>query len=337
MGSNGVTIKDVAKAAGVSVTTVAQALNNNRPVNEDTRQRVLAVVESLGYIPSYSASHMKRKNSGIIGCFTVDISEDFTSRILKGAEREVTASGLSMLIASVVEFGYDYDKARRFFYSYNVDGLIICHHLSVDPGFIKALANPGFPVVFVNIDYPNKHSIIPDNKLAGSLAADHLVSLGAKNLAFIGGPSNRLSVTQRLEGFSEKLKDLKINFDKNLIVYGDYSFKDGMANAEVLYRINPNIDGLFCANDYIAAGALRFFEKQGKNIPQDLKIVGCDNREFSSFWDIPITTIQLPLEEMGAHAIKDLRSMLQVQAVGPSQYLKPTLIKRESSINTDTE
>lgn len=322
-----VTIKDVAAKANVSITTVAHALNGKRPVNEETQKRVLKVVEELEYVPSYYASHLKKKCSNIIGCFAVDITQDFTSKILRGVERGLSGSGFSLMIASGVEFGGDYERACRFFRKYDVDGLIVCHHLSMEDGSLDAFTRFGKPAVFINVEYPGQTYIIPDNQEAGLLAAVHLQEKGSRHLGFLGGPKDRLSVKRRLEGFRQGCK-----LDSASILYGDYSYKSGYSMAQELHTSHPEVDGIFAANDYIAAGAIRYFEDQGMNIPKDVKIIGCDDREFSSFWNISITTIELPLESMGAEGIKELRERIEhPEAACTCKKLKPRLLQREST------
>lgn len=339
MKKNNATITDVARAAGVSVSTVTHALNGKRPVSKENKEKILRVIEEVGYIPSYSASHLRRGRSGIIGFFAVDITEDFSSKILKGVERGLTNAGISMMIASGEEFGSDYVKVRKFFQTYGVDGLIVCHHLSVDTSTLAEFSKTGLPVVFINNLVPKEVSVLPDNHYAGRIAAEHLLKRGAKHFAFLGGPKDRLSTKYRYEGFRQAIVESGGELVSGCVMYDDYTYQAGYTMAERLFSLHPNVDGIFCANDYIAAGAMTYAESIGKLCPRDVKIVGCDNRDFSLFWKTPITTIELPLEEMGITAARLLREKLEGNGDENAEnmekvLLKPGLIPRKSSLTS---
>lgn len=326
-----VTINDVAKAAGVSVSTVTHALNGKRPVSKENKEKILKVIEEVGYIPSYSASHLRKGRSGIVGFFAVDITEDFSSKILKGTEKGLSEAGFSMLIASGEEFGSDYVKARKYFQRYGVEGLIVCHHLSVDASVLSEFSKTGLPVVFINNHVPKEVSVLPDNHYAGQIAAQYLVKQGVTHPAFLGGPKDRLSTKYRYEGFKQAIVELGYKLPPACVLYGDYTYQAGYTLAEKLFSLHPDIDGIFCANDYLAAGAMTYAESIGKLCPQDLRLVGCDNRDFSLFWRTPITTIELPLEEMGITAMRLLKEKLEGKNDLPDiALLKPGLITRKS-------
>ena len=340
MKDGNVTINDVAKAAGVSVSTVTHALNGKRPVSKENKEKILRVIEELGYIPSYSASHLRKGRSGIVGFFAVDITEDFSSKILKGAERGLSEDNLSMIIASGEEFGSDYVKARKYFQRYGVEGMIVCHHLSVDAtsdaSSLAEFSKTGLPVVFINNHVPKETSVLPDNHYAGRIAAEHLLKQGAMHLAFLGGPKSRLSTKYRYEGYKQAIVEQNGKLPTGCVLYGDYTYQSGYTLAEKLFSLHPDVDGIFCANDYIAAGAMTYAQSIGKLCPRDVKIVGCDNRDFSLFWSTPITTIELPLEEMGSTAMRLLKEMLEDEVESPeSVLLKPGLITRKSSLTCD--
>lgn len=336
MKKSNATITDVARAAGVSVSTVTHALNGKRPVSKENKEKILKVIDEIGYIPSYSASHLRKGRSGIVGFFAVDITQDFSSKILKGAERGLSEADISMLIASGEGFGSDYVKARKFFQRYGVEGLIVCHHLSVDASALAEFSKMGLPVVFINNHVPKEVSVLPDNHYAGRIAAEHLLKQGATHLAFLGGPKDRLSTKYRYEGFKQAIVERGGKLSSGCVMYADYTYQAGYTMAERLFSLHPDVDGIFCANDYIAAGAMTCAESIGKLCPQDVKIVGCDNRDFSLFWRTPITTIELPLEEMGITATRLLKDKLEgVESENmETVMLKPGLIARKSSLTS---
>ncbi|MFA6846016.1 MAG: LacI family DNA-binding transcriptional regulator, partial [Sphaerochaetaceae bacterium] len=293
------TIIDVAKEAEVSPATVTHALNGKRPVSEETRQRILAAIAKLGYVANHSASHLRSGQSKIIGCYVVDITENFANQIVKGIEKGLVGSGYSLLFASGVELGGDLEKVLRFFQGYAVDGLLICHHLTFDRKAVKLLSDSTIPIVSINKEIEGVYSIIPDNYSGGMQAADHLVSAGMTHAAMLAGPSDRDSSIQRILGFRNRLETLGVHLLSQLCLNGTYDFQHGYQGAKTLLEVDKRIDGIFCANDFIAAGAITSLVSLGVQVPQDVRILGFDNRDFSGFWSIPISTFDQPLQEMG--------------------------------------
>ena len=332
-----VTILDVAKRAGVSPSTVTHSLNGKRPVGPGTRERVLRAISDLGYIPSWSAQRLKGGNSGIIGCLAVDITETFVNQIVRGVEKGLVGSNLSLLFASGVEFGNDFDKAYAFLKSHRIDGLLICHHLPVGSRNHLIETMDQVPMVSINMAIDDMISIVPDNILGGLQAAEHLYVSGMRHPAMIGGPEDRLSVIDRLEGFGKRVGELGLDFSNKQVIFGDYSFDHGYEAAAVLMNRFPKIDGLFCANDYIAAGAMTRFTEMGIAVPGQVRVVGFDNRDFSRFWPIPITTFQQPLQDMGLLGMSLLRCAIDSGGslkTETKHILQSRLVPRASTMDT---
>jgi LacI family transcriptional regulator len=331
------TILDVARLAKVSPSTVSHALNGKRPVGTATKERIFSAIDTLGYIPSHSASHLRKGSSGIIGCYAIDITETFSNKIVRGIERGLAGSGLSMLFVSGVEFNNDFSRAYRFLLSHDIEGLLLCNHI---PTIFDTFADTknkasksGVPVITINMKLEGIPSIFPDNYSGGMIAADHLYACGMRHPAMICGPETRLSVRQRLKGFQGRVSDLGLEFAPAHYMYGEYVYEQGYEAAFRLLRINPRIDGIFCANDYIAAGAINRLSGMGYKIPDDIRIIGFDDRDFSRFWHIPISTFEQPLEEMGFLGISALRCAISSPSAPPeSQILQSKLIVRTSTI-----
>jgi LacI family transcriptional regulator len=330
------TILDVAKLARVSPSTVSHALNGKRPVGRAARERILSAIDTLGYTPSHSASHLKKGDSGIIGCYTVDITETFSNKIVKGIERGLAGSGLSMMFVSGVEFGNDFSRAYRFLLSYNIEGLLLCNHIPTIFDAFKATKNSGIPIISINMKLEGLPSVFPDNFSGGMIAAEHLYASGMRRPAMICGPKGRLSVEQRLKGFRGRIVDLGLEFSADHYMFGEYTYEQGYEAVFQLMKIDPRIDGIFCANDYIAAGAINRLTGMGYKIPEDIRITGFDDRDFAGFWHIPITTFEQPLEEMGFLGMSALRCAIFSPVNPPEpQILQSKLIARTSTIGHD--
>lgn len=325
-----VSIKDVARAADVSITTVTHALNGKRPVNAETRDRIMKAIDELGYVPSYSASHLKNGRSNLIGCYVADLTEDFTNYMLRGIEQAIKGTGYSLVFGSAVELGTDKATIKRYFSQYGIDGLITINHLSVKSDW--TLEDKVFPIVLMNSNNPHFDCILPDNRLAGALVAQHLYDNGVRNPFFFGGPIDRISVMDRLEGFRERLYSLGIELTEDSIWHGDFTFESGYEMAQRLVDSRIPCDGVMCANDYIAIGAIRRFSELGYSIPKDIKIVGVDDRDIAKYCNIPVTTVNLDLEDLGKFALERILEIIESDDHNPiTYYSNPYLIPRESS------
>jgi LacI family transcriptional regulator len=331
------TILDVAKLAQVSPSTVTHALNGKRPVNSETKNRILAAIDALSYVPSHNASRLRTGKTGVIGCFVIDITVPHANRIVKGIESGLAGSDLSMLFVSGVEFGNDFSKAYQFFLSRNIEGLLLCHYLAVLQHPIKEMFSSPFPIVAINMQVEGITSVMLDNTGGGMQAADHLCAAGMSCPAMICGPAARLSTIQRLDGFQTRLRARGLDVPENRAIYGDYTYEHGSRAALELIRREKNIDGIFCANDDIAAGAISRLTSAGYRVPDDIRVLGCDNRDFSAFWPVPISTFELPFEEMGLLGLNTLcGAMSSAASGGESSVLRPKLIVRASTVRLPT-
>ncbi|GAB6276629.1 MAG: LacI family DNA-binding transcriptional regulator [Rectinema sp.] len=328
-----VTIIDVAKAAGVSPSTVSHVLNGKRPISSATKQRVRDAITALGYEPNPNAQALRSTSSGIIAFYASDITEIFSTLIIQGAERICRANNYYMIFASGVEFNNDISEAMHFLRKRRIDGLIVSFGIrrKIENHLPRAL---DFPVVSINArisdDIP---SVQPDDYSGGRDAARYLLQKGARNFAIIGGPKTRLASEERIHGFVDEMSRQSIPFNKDrMIAYGDFSFDSGKTSMETLLQRNRSIEAVFCANDYMAAGAITEAQKWNISIPQQLRIVGYDNREFDWFWPIPITTFSLPLAEMGEKGASMLLRMIKGEKPEPVHAVIPsTLVIRASS------
>ncbi len=325
-------ITDVAREAGVSPSTVSHVLNGNRPISQKTRERVLEVIERLGYQPNTNARALKSKHSGIIGFFASDITELFVTRIIRGVEKVTGEKGQHLLFASGVEFDYDLHKALQFLQRRNIDGIIVSYEItrkfeSVDLKDIK------LPVITINRDLSDTiPSVLPDNADGGRNAAAHLLSQGMEHPAVIAGPEDRRASVERLEGFLSGLKEAGLKTGIIPVFYSRFDFDSGFAAARDLFASHPKTDAVFCGNDYIAAGVIDYARRHKIDVPEQVRVVGYDDRDFSSFWPTPITTFSQPLELMGETSARLLLDLIAEKRDIPARtFLKSRLIARRSS------
>ena len=327
-----VKITDVAKAAGVSPSTVSHVLSGNRPISKATRERVLSIIKKLGYTPNPNARAMKSSVTGIIGFFAADITELFVTEIIRGVESVIVPNRNHLLLVSGAEFDNDPKQAMEFLLSRRIDGAIISYGISMDesdPGFKKLK----IPMVFINRDVNESiPCIIPDNYLAGRDVARHLSERRVKRVAIIGGPKNRSASDNRIRGFLDAADELGMNVPEENIRHAPFTFDGGKKEMLQLIDEKREFDGLFCANDYIACGAMAAAGIHDLSIPEELKVIGFDDREFAKFWPTPITTMSQPLYEMGRLSAQYLQDLISGGKEIPRlTTLSSTLILRESS------
>jgi len=327
-----VKITDVARVAGVSPSTVSHVLNGKRPISKQTRERVLTVIEELGYLPNPNAQALKSKRSGIIGFIAHDITELFVTKIIRGVEKVVRENDSYLTFTSGVEFNFDIRKAISFLERRRLDGIIISYEITLKEPLVGVL-DQAIPIVTINrLLTDSAYSVLPDNIDGGYCAAEHLLEACSRHPAMIAGPKDRFASEERKIGFTNALLDNGFKPDSALIYHGDFNYPSGEQGIEWLFRQDTAIDGVFCANDYMAAGAIDGALKRGISIPDRLNVVGFDDRDFSSFGPIPISTFRQPLERMGHLSAEILFALINGKP--PAQrksYIKSTLIRRRST------
>ncbi len=325
-------IKDIAKLANVSPATVSYVLSGKRPISKATREKVLRIIEEHGYTPDINAVALKMKKGLNIGLIVSDFSEPFSINIIRGVEKVVREMNYYIVYTSTAEFGYKIEAAVKFLESRKIDGLILIFAISYSKE-IEIDFEIKVPVVSINQPLKNRFpSVLPNNVNGGIKAATHLLERNTKRPAIISGPKVRSASRERVKGFKKVLKQHNIYFDDSYIYYGKFDYRSGYMGFMELLNRHPDIDGIFCANDDMAAGAMNAALKMNIQVPEQIKILGFDNKYFSSIWPIPISTFKQPLEEMGAKGASLLFSLINGESISNEIILlESTLIPREST------
>ena len=325
-------ITDVAKEAGVSASTVSHVLSGNRPISETTKRRVLDAIEALGYHPNPNARALKSKQSGIIGFYAGDITELFVTEIIRGVESVIVPRDEHLLLVSGAEFRGNIEKALEFLASRRVDGLIISYGVSQHKrGSITIPAER--PAITINSHLGTSiPSIEPDNRQGGRDAAKHLFAAGARRIAVIAGPKGRFASARRVEGLLEYDPPTDGIILKERIEHVEFTFDGGYQGMQRLLSVGQEFDALFCANDYIAAGAMTAAQEAGIAVPEELLVLGFDDREFATFWPTPISSFKQPLYRMGQLAARYLSdNIYENKKIPSSTLLASELVGRRSS------
>lgn len=327
-----VTIREVADAAGVSIATVSRVLNNKpHPVGEVTRQRILTLAEEMGYRPNVAARSLRTERSATIGIITDNLDSPHTTTMIRGIQDRVKTAGYICVVISAdwnpeAELEAIHDLAAR-----SIDGIIFAETWHRSANEILALSNK--PFVFVHRQFGSEHpySVRPDEVHGGRVAAAHLAGLGHRRIGYINGPEEFYASAERLQGYCQVLTENGIAYDPALIARGDWQVESGYAAMMQLLEAQPRLTALFAGNDLMAAGAMYAIADQGLRVPQDVAVVGYDNREIARYFRPSMTTVVLPLYEMGLASGQMLLDLMRgVPAPEQEVKIRGRLIIRES-------
>jgi LacI family transcriptional regulator len=328
-----VTIYDVAKAAGVSVSTVSRVLNDKVDVASETQERVLAVIKQLDYTSNLAARSMRSRKKNLIGLVVPDIGSPYSIEVMKGINRAIAESPFDLLVYTTGDVKKSGAASHEQYY------VSLLNNSITDGAIVVASAascfNSDAPIVSLDPhgdpleDDPNNPFVQGTNYQGAVEAMEYLLSLGHKRIGFITGRPEIGSGQRRLTGYKHALKNAGIKFDKDLVVEGDFTTEGGYQCGLTLLGLDDPPTAIFAANDQTAIGVFQVAEELGIHIPDDCSIVGFDN--ISEAKHLGLTTIDQFLEEMGYIAVQMLIKLIDDQPLDESVYKMPTkLVERTS-------
>jgi DNA-binding LacI/PurR family transcriptional regulator len=335
-----ITIKDVARVAGVSTQTISRVLNNRSDVSKATRSRVQQVIASMGYSPNVFARNLSRGRSNTLGVIGYGLVYYGSSSVLTGIESKANELGFSLTLSLIDRV--EPSRVEHILYdllSRRVEGIIWAV-----PGDINALdwlaekfSQVQTPLVYINKGTNGSDQVTAlDNRLGGKLATEHLRQQGYQRIGIITGPSSWWEAQERLNGWREVVSAAGCSDIDSLIVEGDWNAPSGDVGLHALLDRNPDMDAVFSSNDQMALGALQAARRLGVCIPEDLGIVGFDDIPEAAYFYPPLTTVRQDTRKLGAMAVERINDLIQAKHEGdtiePSTlWLEPRLIVRKSS------
>lgn len=332
------TIKDIAREAGVSITTVSLVLNNKESrISQETRERILRIAKENNYNPNSSARALVTKKTNTLGLIIPDISNPFFSGLAKAIETEAQKHNYSIIFCNSDEKGKKDVANLSLLVSKQVDGLIISTSLRNSDldhiqQFNRIVYESSIPVVAIDRQIPlkNYNYVSIDHMEGGFLATRHLLKLGHKRIGCITGPLESTSAQERYNGYMNALSMFGIQTDNNLVFHGDYQLEAGMKGAFTL--IERGVSAIFACNDMMACGAYRQARLMGKTIGKNFSIIGYDNIPICEILEQPLTTIAQPISDVGQNACRLLADLINKpqQSVQNIKFL-PKLIVRNST------
>lgn len=298
-----VTIKDVAKKAGVSPATVSRVVNGQPHVTEAVRMRVLAAIKDLNYHPNRVAQRLRAEKSHLIGVILSDIKNPFYTLLLGGIEQVLSEQGLSVLICNSNTLQSKENDFIIHMLAEDVAGLIIAPVKEQSAVLAEAVKN-GLPVVVVDrrMSKPITDVVLADNQNGARLAIQHFIEVGHKRIAVLNGPQHLTSGRERYAGFLQAMAEAGLAVDDSLVLFGDYQLESGYTQVRELLARAAMPLALFIANNLMTIGALNAIHEMGFAIPGDIAVIGFDDLPWAASLNPPLTTVGQPAFDIGVHA-----------------------------------
>jgi len=329
------TIKDVARELGMSVATVSRALSRPELLRSETRERVMSVVDRLGYRPNLLARGLRRGQTRAILLVVPNLSPFFLE-IFAGAEEVTRQADFALLLGNS---NGDAEKEQACFdqvASGRADGIILLTGLA--PAAYAVGRQPLPPLVTVLERLPNRAvPVIRTDHHAGALEATrHLIDLGHRRIAHIAGSKQAPSTARRVDGYREALQTAGLPAPQELIYPGDFTMPSGSAGMQQLLSLDEPPTAVLCGNDEMAFGAIRALHKVKLTVPDDMSIVGFDDLNMAAFYNPPLTTVHIARHELGRRAALELIEQLEGRDVAHEIVLPTRLVIRESTASPRT-
>ncbi len=326
------TINDIARLASVSKKTVSRVINQSPYVREETRLKINSIIAKTGFAPDPQARGLAFRRSFLIGLIYDNPNAQYIVNIQQGVLDAVRGSGYELVVHPCDRTSVSFlDDVRSFVERQKLFGVVLIPPVSENESLAKLLNEIDCPYVRVAsmpLDSPARMIVTHDREAAAE-AGEHLAKLGHKEIGFISGPSHYRSAHERREGFTDALAAYGVKLSPRMVVEGAYTFESGVTCAETLLARKPRPTAIFASNDEMAAGVYKAAYAQGLRIPDDLSVVGYDDSPLATRVWPPLTTVRLPIREMGRKAAEKLIG----KEPGPndSDEIEVGLVVRESS------
>jgi LacI family transcriptional regulator len=334
-------IKDIAAKANVSTATVSYVLNGTRNVKLKTRERVLRVIEEMNYKPNNAAQSLKRKRTNTIGVIAEDVTVFNVPEIIDGINDCADRMDMHILLTNLrldKRIGRNFERAESYRHfadnavsellSKQVEGII---YIGVHPRDLTGLIDPsGKPIVYTYCYTQNDVSIQYHDEQASYEAMTYLVTKGHRRIGIISGAMDSIPSRLRFNGFYKAVTEHELPFDPQLIKMGNWEAESGYRLAKELFGLEERPTAILAMNDVMAVGVMRAAAEMNIQIPRDLSVIGFDNREFSDYLIPRITTMDLPLHEIGYRAMESLALLIKGEQVERKPMPTCKLIERDS-------
>ena len=330
------TVRDVARRAGVSVSTVSHVLNQTRFVSDELRERVMAAMRELQFEPNAAARMLSLKRSNTIGLIVSDIRNPFFASVARGVEDVAQECGYTVILCNSDETLAKETACLKALQSRQVDGVLLASAGAADE-FVTRLVQAGYPIVLVDRDLPDLGlpAVLLDNEGAAYRAVRHLIDRGHQRIAMLSGRASISTTTERVAGYERALRESGLEPDPRLVVSGESTSEGGAEATDRLLDLDPPPTAIFSGNNLMSIGALHAITRHGLTVPDDIALVGFDDFPYpwSDAFRPHLTTIAQPTYELGRCAAEMLVQLLRGSTDEASRraVLEGNLVIRESS------
>ncbi len=306
-----INIIEIARRAGVSTATVSRALNNNGPVREETRQKILQIARELNYKPNPIARSLSRKQTDTIGVILPELVDEFFMEIIRGIDETAYRANRYVMLSSFHSQRNIVETLLEFMGSGRVDGVILMAP-EMQAELTSLLSRSKKPIVLLNVSKTITDFVCfnIDNYHGAFSITKHLIDHGYQRIGMILGPEGNCDAEERFRGFSDALSKYNLQLENSLIVQGDFSTRSGYYGFGRLMNQERKPDAIFAANDMMAVGCFEAAKSSNTKIPEDVAIVGFDDIYLGRLLSPQLTTVHVPISELGSKAIHYLLRMI---------------------------
>ena len=331
-----VTIREVAEAAGVSVSTVSRVLNDKDDVAPETYQKVQEVTDKLGYTSSLAARGLRSRRMNVIGLILSDVDNAFSIQLMKGVNRAIAELDYDLIVYTGGEHtrGSPADRERRFV---GLFGGIAGGVIVVTPHATSFPTRSPTVVVDPNVETHGCPAVIATNRDGVLAAMEYLISLGHRKIGFISGRPDLQSAVRRLQGYKDGLARAGIPLDAELIQAGDFTRQTGFACAQRLLNLSDPPTAILASNDWSAIGAIKAIHEAGLRVPDDMSVVGFDNVPDAAYTYPGLTTVDQSIDNMGYIATEMLIRLIEGDSLESDLVKVPTRLIVRDSCRTVTD
>ncbi len=330
-----VSIRDVAKRAGVSIATVSRAVNHIPTVDPELAKRVWMAIDEVGYLPNTQARALVSGRSRMLGLIVSEITNPFFPELVQEFENLAVAQGYEVLIGST---NYEPERTElliRRMLQRNVDGVAVMT-FGIEEDLVKKLVEREFPLVFVDAgpDLPNIRVLKVDYGEGIRQGVQHLAALGHRRIAFITGPLRLRSAVARRDAFLRSMAELGLTVPAEHLVEGSHTMEGGIEAMEHLIALSELPTAVMCSNDMTAIGVLHALYRTTHNVPDDISVVGFDDIHLAQFMLPPLTTVEMSCKHLAAAAVEALRAGIErdhPKAAKTEWHIPTRLVVRQSS------
>jgi LacI family transcriptional regulator len=329
-------IRDVARRAGVSASTVSRVLNARPDVATETRERVLEIIDELNYHPNAQAVGLSLRHTGVVGLVVPDVITPFCTSVIESVQNALKAHGYwLLLVANQVnpeeQARLQADLVTELWRGRRIDGLLVLIPVEASLGPLRAMAQEGVPSVLIDMQYDGTglNYIAVDNYRGGYIGTEHLLQTGYRDIAILCGPHWMPVSRDRLAGYKAALQDRGVPIRPEWIVPGlGYDEETGRQAMRTLLSADCRPQAVFAASDLIAFGAMAVLDEAGLRVPDDIALIGFDDIPAAATFRPPLTTVHQPLEHMGRLAVEHLCGLLS----GETRELLQTVMEPEVAV-----